>query len=46
MQPNAFGVTVIVATTGVIPLLMAVNEGTLFGPVAARPIAVLLLLQL
>jgi hypothetical protein len=37
LQPLAEGVTVIVATTGVEPVLVAVNDGILPVPVAGRP---------
>ena len=40
------GVTVIVAVTGAVPLLAAANEAMLPVPVAARPIEVLLFVQL
>ena len=40
------GVTVIVAVIGALVLLVAVNEEILPVPLAARPIAVLLLVQL
>jgi len=40
------GVTVIVAVTGAPPLLIAVNDGTLPVPLAARPMLVLLFVQL
>ena len=40
------GVTVIVAVTGVVPLFTAVKEGILPVPLAARPIAGVLLVQL
>ena len=39
------GVTVTVAVTGVVPVLMAVNEEMLPVPLAARPIEVLSLLH-
>jgi len=45
-QNPSFAVTVIVAVTGDDPLLMAVNEGILPDPDAARPMEVLLLVQL
>ena len=41
-QPLAVGVTVIVATTGVAPAFVAVNDGIPAVPLAPRPIAVLL----
>lgn len=44
-QPLDVGVTVIVAVTGVVPALMAVNEGRPPGPLAARPMVVLLFVQ-
>jgi len=44
-QPLAVGVTVIVATTGVVPVLTAVNTGMSPLPVAAKPIAGLLFVQ-
>jgi hypothetical protein len=46
VQPLADGVTIIVATSGAVPLLTAANEGTSPIPVAASPIDVLLLVQL
>ena len=39
-------VTVIVAVCGVLPVLIAVNDGTVAVPLAARPMLVLLLVQL
>src|SRR5664280_1858520 len=39
------GVTMIVATTGVVPALMAVNEGILPLPVAASPMLISLLVH-
>lgn len=39
------GVTVMVAVTGVVPLLIAVNDGMMLVPDAPRPIDVLLLVQ-
>ena len=45
-QPAADGVTVIVAVTGVLVKLMAVNAGIFPLPLAAKPIAVLLFVQL
>ena len=45
-QPDAEGVTVIVAVIGVDPGLVAVNDGILPLPLAPRPIAVLLFVQL
>jgi len=41
----AVGVTVIVAVMGVVPGLVAVNEGTFPFPLAPRPMAVLLLVH-
>jgi hypothetical protein len=46
VQPLAEGVTVMVATTGVLVLLVAVKEAMLPLPLAARPIDGLLLVQL
>lgn len=40
------GVTVIVAVTGVLPVLIAINDGMALAPLAPRPIEVLLLVQL
>ena len=37
-QPLALGVTVIVAVTGVVPVLIAAKDGIFTVPVAARPI--------
>ena len=45
-QPAADGVTVIVAVTGVLVKLMAVNAGIFPLPEAAKPIDVLLFVQL
>ena len=45
LHPFAAGVIVIVAVIGDVVALVAVNEGILFEPLAARPIAVLLLVQ-
>jgi len=45
-QPAADGVTVIVAVTGVLVKLMAVNAGIFPLPDAAKPIDVLLFVQL
>ena len=45
-QPAADGVTEIVAVTGALVLLMAVNEAISTLPLAAKPIEVLLLVQL
>jgi hypothetical protein len=39
------GVTMIVATTGALPTLVATNEGILPEPLATRPILILLLVQ-
>ncbi len=44
-QVLAEGVTVIVAVIGAVPVLVAVNEGRAPVPLAASPIAVLLLVQ-
>jgi hypothetical protein len=44
-HPFAVGVTVTVAVIGEGVALVAVNDGILFEPLAARPIAVLLLVQ-
>jgi len=44
-QPAAVGVTVIVPDIGVEPALVAVNDGMLPEPLAAKPIAVLLFVQ-
>jgi len=44
-HPFAVGVTVTVALIGEGVALVAVNDGILFEPLAARPIAVLLLVQ-
>ena len=44
-QPSNEGVTVTVAVTGEVPLLMAVNEGMFPVPVAARPMDVVLLVH-
>jgi len=44
-QPLADGVTVMVATIGVVPVLMAVNTGIFPFPLPARPIAGLLLVH-
>ena len=46
VQPLAIGVTVIVATTGILDVLVAVKEGILPVPLAAKPIEVSLLVQL
>ena len=46
LQLFATGVAVIVATTGAIPVLMAVTEGIVLVPVAATPIELLLFVQL
>ena len=45
VQPFAAGVTVIVEVIGKVVALVAVNEEMLPKPLAARPIAVLLLAQ-
>ena len=45
-QPAAVGVTVIVAVTAVLPVLMAVNAAIFPFPLAASPIDVLLFVQL
>ena len=45
VHPFAVGVTVIVAVIGDVVALVAVNEGILPEPFAARPIAVLLFVQ-
>ena len=45
MHPFAVGVTVIVAVIGEVVALVAVNEGIFPVPLAGRPIAVLLLVQ-
>jgi len=44
-HPFAVGVTVTVAVIGEDVALVVANEGILFEPLAARPIAVLLLVQ-
>jgi len=44
-HPFAVGITVTVEVTGEVVALVAVNEGILFEPLAARPIAVLLLVH-
>jgi hypothetical protein len=46
MQVSATGVTVTVATTGVVPLLTAVKDAMSPAPLAARPMEVLLFVQL
>ena len=46
VQPFAVGVTVIVATTAVVPLFVAVNEAILPLPLPANPIEGLLFVQL
>ena len=46
MHPFAVGVTVMVAVMGEVVALLAVNDGILPEPPAARPIAVLLFVQL
>ena len=45
VQPSNDGVTVIVAVTGDVPALVAVNEGMLPVPLAPRPMLVLLLVH-
>ena len=45
-QPAADGVTVIVAVTGAVPVLIAANAGIFPLPDAAKPIDVLLFVQL
>ena len=45
MHPSAVGVTVIVEEIGELVALVAVNEGIFPVPLAARPIAVLLFVQ-
>ena len=45
-QPDAVGVTVMVAVIGALVVLVAVNDGILPVPLAASPMAVLLLVQL
>ena len=45
-QLLADGVIVMIPLMAVLPALVAVNKGTVFVPVAVRPMAVLLLLQL
>jgi hypothetical protein len=44
-QPANEGVTVMVAVTGDVPVLTALNEAMLPVPLAARPIEVLLLVH-
>lgn len=46
MHPVAEVVIVMVAITGTVPVLVAVNTGISPVPLAARPIVVLLLVQL
>ena len=46
IQPFASGVTVTIAVTATLPLLMAVNDGILPVPVAAKPMPALLFVQL
>jgi hypothetical protein len=46
LQLLATGVTIIVPVIGVIPVLVAVNDAILPDPDAARPIAILLFVQL
>ena len=45
VHPFAVGVTIIVAATGAVVAFVAVNEGMLSEPLAARPIAGLLFVQ-
>lgn len=45
-QPLAVGVTVMVEVTGVVPALVAVNEAMLPTPLPAKPMEVLLFVQL
>ena len=45
VQPLAAGVTVIVAMTGLVEVLVAIKEAILPAPPAARPIEVVLLVQ-
>jgi hypothetical protein len=45
-QPDAVGVTVMVAVIGALVVLVAVNDGMLPVPAAANPMAVLLFVQL
>jgi len=45
-HPLAVGITVIKATTGIVPVFTAVNDGIPVAPLAARPIEVVLLVQL
>ena len=44
-QPFAVGVTVIVAVTGALPVLVAVKEAMFPLPAAAKPMEVVLLVQ-
>ena len=46
VQPLAAGITVMVAITGLVVVLVAVKEAILPAPLAARPIEVVLLVQL
>ena len=46
VQPLAAGITVMVAITGRVVVLVAVKEAILPAPLAARPIEVVLLVQL
>ncbi len=46
VHPAADGVTVIVAVTAAVPLLMAVNDGILPLPLAGKPIVGSLFVQL
>ena len=41
-QPSATGVTVIVATTGIVPVLIALNDAIFPVPLAPNPIEVVL----
>ncbi len=46
LQPSKIGVTLIVATIGVVPLFIAVNAGMSITPLAPNPIDGLLFVQL
>ena len=46
VQPPAVGVTVMVLVTGVVPVLVAVNDPILPTPEPAKPMVVLLFVQL
>lgn len=46
VQPAATGVTVMVAVTGVLPVFLTVKAGIFPQPLAAKPIDVLLFVQL